>query len=63
MTEYLYKCVKCRKTIPITKPMVEASKTEHCPFCGMPMPRVYTPAMLQGETVVKIQEVKHECFE
>lgn len=53
--EYLYKCVKCKKVIPITKGIKDCGKEEHCPFCHMPMNRLYTPPIIFGDTSVKEQ--------
>lgn len=43
---YLYKCVKCKKVMPIdskdTRDKVDGSIAQHCPLCHMPLIRLYT---------------------
>jgi|GEM_PF-6286426 len=46
--EYLYKCVKCSKIVPVIKSLNDATREEHCPFCKLPMRRLYTPPILMG---------------
>ena len=46
--EYLYKCVKCKKVMPIIKALKDCSKEEYCPFCHLPMNRLFTPPIVMG---------------
>jgi DNA-directed RNA polymerase subunit RPC12/RpoP len=55
MGEYLYRCVKCKKVVPIEKPLAKVGQQERCPFCHLPMIRLYTPPIILGETSVKEQ--------
>jgi len=48
MIEYLYKCMKCKRVIPINKNLDDCSREERCPFCSLPMNRVYTPPIVMG---------------
>jgi len=58
MAEYLFRCVRCQKVLPLKLTLKELEKGQSCPFCGLPLTRLYTPPIVWGETVSKDQASK-----
>jgi hypothetical protein len=67
VTDFLYKCARCKRVQSVNRTADPTNKLvppynpeEPCGFCGLPMTRLFTPPVVQGETCVKEQNTYKE---